>query len=192
MDPRLAFARQFGNPSGVLGGIAGRAMAKGNAAFNTWLVGALAEQVPPAGVGRLLELGHGPGVRLGVLLDGVLDATARRLSLAVTSHSEVWPDGTIVTWRLAGTLEAFGSGFLPFFISWDDPGAISSQLDRVKTHAQGSCDPLDFAWIELGGANDRLSEWIGPLETPVRCIDREPGLRGVGLRSTTGEVDLRP
>src|SRR5579871_4257109 len=58
MDPRLAFARQFGNPKGVLGAIAGRAMAKGNAAFNTWLVGSLAEEVPPAGVGRLLELGH--------------------------------------------------------------------------------------------------------------------------------------
>jgi len=120
-----------------------------------------------------------------------LDATARRLSLAVTSHSEVWPDGTSVTWRLAGTSEAFGSGFLPFFISWDDPAAISSQLDRVKTHAQDSCDPLDFAWIELGGDNDRLSEWIGPLEIPVRCIDSEPGLRGVGLRSTAGELDLR-
>jgi trans-aconitate methyltransferase len=74
MDPRLAFARQFGNPSGVLGGIAGRAMAKGNAGFNTWLVGSLAEQVPPAGVGRLLELGHGPGVGLGLLLAAFPDA----------------------------------------------------------------------------------------------------------------------
>ena len=67
-DPRLAYARQFGNPSGVLGSIAGRAMAKGNAAFNRWLVGTLSAQVPPGGVGRLLELGHGPGVGLDLLL----------------------------------------------------------------------------------------------------------------------------
>lgn len=74
MDPRLAFARQFGNPSGVLGGIAGRAMAKGNAGFNRWLVGSLVEQVPPAGVNRLLELGHGPGVGLGLMLAAFPDA----------------------------------------------------------------------------------------------------------------------
>lgn len=57
---------QFGSPSGLLGRLAGRFMARNNAAFNRRLVDEVASLVPPARV--VAELGFGPGVRLAALL----------------------------------------------------------------------------------------------------------------------------
>ena len=74
VDLGSAFARQFGNPSGLLGTVVGRMVAKGNAGFNEWLVEDVAERVPLEGVSRLLELGHGPGVGLGLLVGAYSDA----------------------------------------------------------------------------------------------------------------------
>ena len=61
------FARQFGRPSGIVGRLVGRAMARGNGGFNRWLVDEIAAQVP-GGVERAVELGPGPGVGLEGLL----------------------------------------------------------------------------------------------------------------------------
>jgi len=61
------FARQFGRPSGIVGRLVGRAMARGNGGFNRWLVDEIAAQVP-GGVERAVELGPGPGIGLEGLL----------------------------------------------------------------------------------------------------------------------------
>ncbi len=56
-------ARQFGRPRGLLGRVIGRGMARGNADFNRWLV----HEISGLGlrdVGRIVELGPGPGVGL--------------------------------------------------------------------------------------------------------------------------------
>lgn len=58
--------RQFGSPSGLLGRLAGRFMARNSAAFNRRLVDEVATLVPPARV--VAELGCGPGVGLAALL----------------------------------------------------------------------------------------------------------------------------
>lgn len=58
--------RQFGAPSGLLGRLAGRFMARNNAAFNRRLVDEVATLVPPARI--VAELGFGPGVGLAALL----------------------------------------------------------------------------------------------------------------------------
>ena len=68
MDPRLVFARQFGNPNGLLGEVVGRIKAKGNRGFNTWVYAGIRDRIDPAAVTRVLELGHGPGVGLKLLL----------------------------------------------------------------------------------------------------------------------------
>jgi ubiquinone/menaquinone biosynthesis C-methylase UbiE len=61
------FARQFGRPSGIVGRLVGRGMARGNGGFNKWLVREIAAQLPD-GVERAVELGPGPGVGLEGLL----------------------------------------------------------------------------------------------------------------------------
>lgn len=65
-------ARQFGLPSGPVGRVVGRLMARNNGSFNHWLVDQVAAAVPVAG--RVVELGYGPGVGLQALLAAFPDA----------------------------------------------------------------------------------------------------------------------
>lgn len=55
-------AEQFGGPSGALGRVVARLLARGNGAFNRWLVGELAGAVPAPDL--VIEVGSGPGVAL--------------------------------------------------------------------------------------------------------------------------------
>lgn len=59
--------RQFGNPQGLVGRVVGRFMARGNAAFNRWVVDTVAGGVATTPT-RIVELGCGPGVGLETLL----------------------------------------------------------------------------------------------------------------------------
>lgn len=65
--------RQFGGPTGLVGRLVGRFMARGNAEFNRWLVQEVAARVTPA-PRRVVELGCGPGVGLEALLTAFADA----------------------------------------------------------------------------------------------------------------------
>jgi len=58
--------KQFGSPSGLLGRLAGRFMARNNADLNRRLVDEVASLIPPPRV--VAELGFGPGVGLAALL----------------------------------------------------------------------------------------------------------------------------
>lgn len=66
-------ARQFGKPSGVLGRVAARFMARSNRDFNQQLVQVVAASSMPR-PGVVAELGFGPGVGLAALLDAFPDA----------------------------------------------------------------------------------------------------------------------
>ena len=59
--------RQFANPRGLVGRLVGRAMGRGNAAFNRWLIDTVADRTG-ADLARVAELGCGPGVGLERLL----------------------------------------------------------------------------------------------------------------------------
>jgi SAM-dependent methyltransferase len=63
----MGLAQQFGHPSGLLGAVIGRGMAKGNAELSRWVVQQAAALVGEA-VTRVAELGPGPGVGLQALL----------------------------------------------------------------------------------------------------------------------------
>lgn len=56
-------ARQFGRPRGLLGRVIGRGMARGNADFNRWFVQEI-RGLGLADIGRIVELGPGPGIGL--------------------------------------------------------------------------------------------------------------------------------
>lgn len=63
----MGLAQQFGHPSGVLGAVVSRGMAKGNAALSHWVVDRAADHLGQAPE-RIAELGPGPGVGLEALL----------------------------------------------------------------------------------------------------------------------------
>lgn len=69
MDVKLLFARQFGNPRGLLGRVVGKLMTKGNGSFNRWVGDALSDEFGAEPPNRIVELGHGPGVGTEGLLE---------------------------------------------------------------------------------------------------------------------------
>jgi hypothetical protein len=107
-----------------------------------------------------------------------LDAVASRLGLTPLPMSRVKDDGTTLSWRLAG-LE-------PFFIQWDrgspHPGADPAS-HRV--------DPSGIAWVQLGGARDRLREWVGQESLALRVTAGDPGIRAAAIATAQGELLLR-
>jgi trans-aconitate methyltransferase len=69
----MGLAQQFGHPSGLLGAVVGRGMARGNAELSRWVVQQAAAHHSDT-VTHVAELGPGPGVGLEALLARFPDA----------------------------------------------------------------------------------------------------------------------
>jgi Glyoxalase-like domain len=101
-----------------------------------------------------------------------VEAHATRLGLEVTTIER---DGLFA--HLAGVAEAMAEPPLPFFIERAagvaDPGAGG--------------DAGGIAWLALAGDPERLDEWLGGADLPLRYAEEPdagpPGLRAVGLGS---------
>ena len=59
-------APQFGGPSGLVGRVVTRLLARGNAGFNRWLVNEISTALPVPHT--VIELGYGPGIALQEIL----------------------------------------------------------------------------------------------------------------------------
>ncbi len=117
-----------------------------------------------------------------------VDVIARRLGLAIEPGARTRPDGAELRWRGAGLEAPERDPWLPFFITWDS----STELHPGRTPIQQPSGANGIAWLELGGDEVRLREWLGGAELPIRVVDGEPGLRAVGLREPSGaKVVLR-
>jgi Glyoxalase-like domain len=116
-----------------------------------------------------------------------LDAVARRLGLDLMPGSRTRPDGTTLSWRLAGTEVGLRDGALPFFIEWDGP----PELHPGATPADHRCRPSGIAWVEVTGDERRLREWLGrEAGLPVRVTDGVPSLARVAVATADGELVL--
>ena len=101
------------------------------------------------------------------LADDDIEATARRLGLTVQPGSRTRPDGTEVRWRGAGIEERGPDLWLPFFISWDVPAA----LHPGAAPAEHRTAVERIAWADVGGHTERLHEWLGGADAPIRVVD---------------------
>jgi catechol 2,3-dioxygenase-like lactoylglutathione lyase family enzyme len=113
-----------------------------------------------------------------------LDAVAARLGLEIGSGSRTRPDGEILRWRSAGLDDPRREPWMPFFLVWDVPDELRPGRARTGhgVRAQG------IAWVEVGGDAERLREWLGGEELPIRVIGGEPGLRRVGVATSDREI----
>jgi hypothetical protein len=113
-----------------------------------------------------------------------LDAVAARLGLEIGSGSRTRPDGEILRWRSAGLDDPRREPWMPFFLAWDVPDGLHPGRARAGhgIRAEG------IAWVEAGGDADRLREWLGGEELPIRVVEGEPGLRRVGVATTDREI----
>ncbi|MEX0992740.1 MAG: VOC family protein [Solirubrobacterales bacterium] len=113
------------------------------------------------------------------------DAVAQRLGLAVAPMSRRRPDGSELSWRLAGLDASLRDPQLPFFISWDDPS-----LHPGLETAEHRVEPHGIAWIEIAGERKRIGRWIEGADLDVRVCDGDPGVRSVGITTGGGAITL--
>ena len=115
-----------------------------------------------------------------------LDAVATRLGLEIGSGSRTRPDGEVLRWRSAGLDDPRREPWMPFFLAWNVPDGLHPGRARAGhgIRAEG------IAWVEAGGDAERLREWLGGEELPIRVVEGEPGLRRVGVATTDREIAI--
>ena len=113
-----------------------------------------------------------------------LDAVASRLGLEIGSGSRTRPDGEVLRWRSAGLDDPRREPWMPFFLAWDVPDEVHPGRARAGhgVRVQG------IAWVEVGGDAERLREWLGGDELPIRVVDDEPGIRRIGFGTSGRET----
>ncbi len=80
----------------------------------------------------------------------------------------------------------------PFFIRYgknrpDRVPGWRKRFDEVRHPAQ----PGGFTFVEAGGDEASVSDWVGEIDVPLRFAGGEPGLTAVGIASPNGEIVLR-
>jgi hypothetical protein len=120
---------------------------------------------------------------LAVVADD-LDAVATRLGLDIGSGSRTRPDGEVLRWRSAGLDDPRREPWMPFFLAWDVP----DEMHPGRARAGHGVRAHGIAWVEAGGDAERLREWLGGEELPIRVIEGEPGLLRVGVGTPDREI----
>jgi hypothetical protein len=113
---------------------------------------------------------------------GDIEGVARRLGLALEPGGRERPDGTRLTWRLAGRDVALGAR--PFFIAWDDP-----QLRPGLLSAAHAVELQGIARVEVGCDPAELEGWVDA-DVPVRALGGGGGLLAIVIASANGEIRL--
>jgi hypothetical protein len=125
-----------------------------------------------SGFGSWVAAGDRPRL-LGwcVRTDG-LDAVASRLGLTIADGARARPDGTKLTWRMAGLERSADEPSLPFFIEWGAdtpyPGEALAQSAAIDE-------------LRLQGDPSRIAQWAGGTTQPLAISEGEPALRAVVL-----------
>jgi hypothetical protein len=119
-----------------------------------------------------------------------IEVIGERLGLEVSSGSRARPDGSTLTWRLAGLERAMASNALPFFVQWDGP----AEAHPGAATAEHRRRPMGIEWIEVSANEPELQDWLGPArvaELPLRVVPGPSELRAVGIVTDEGEVVVR-
>jgi hypothetical protein len=87
------------------------------------------------------------------------DGATRAAGVDAVRGQRARPDGSLLSWSMAGADEALPRG-LPFFLRWDAPEANPG---RAKVEHRVDLQPRGIAWIEVRRATAAaLGAWLGP------------------------------
>jgi hypothetical protein len=138
----------------------------------------------PFGRGVLERAAGGGGWFTIAAVADDLDALASRLGIEVDSGSRTRPDGESIRWRMAALDDPRREPWMPFFLTWD----VGQDLHPGRARAGHGVRATGIAWVDVGGDADRLREWLGGDELPIRVRDGEPGIHKVAISIADGEL----
>ena len=115
-----------------------------------------------------------------------LELEAARLGLEIIEGRVTHQDGTVGSWRSAGsTHRGVTRGRLPFWVCYDDPDRTRPEIWARRLAETACAMPLQgMAWLEVGIAPPELQRWLGSdAAIPVRAVN---SARGGLLRVAVG------
>jgi hypothetical protein len=139
--------------------------AASESAFGRWVAGAATAPCRPLG--------------WAVRTDD-LDTIAVRLGLAALPGSRVRPDGTAVSWRIAGVRHAAAEPCLPFFVEWEDGTVLPGRTAFASA--------LTVASIRVRGDRGRLGAWLDEAAVPLEVEHGPPAVVEVVLVDEHGRT----
>jgi hypothetical protein len=122
-----------------------------------------------------------------VVASDELEAVAYRLSLEVSRGSRTRPDGTTLSWQLAGLASSLETGALPFFIEWGGAHALHPGNALVDHRSI----PRGIAWVEVAADQQSLRSWLSDFDFDLRIVDGPPRLSAVSIATDAGERVFR-
>lgn len=115
--------------------------------------------------------------------DADASEAAARLAAATLSGG-----GDTGQWRLLGEVEQRR----PFFIEYDLARAARTEgWRRAYAEAAHDCTPGRMTFVEVGGEERRMRQWVDQIDVPLRFAGGEPRLARVGIATDHGEIVLR-
>lgn len=138
---------------------------------------------------------HFRGFSLAVNNREELVALAQARGFAIHENPEAArrrPDGTRVEIVQAPSIGASWSQGLPNWCCFPDPATHPS--GRKVVAAPGLVRPLGIAWLEVGDDEATMSQWLGRAVSPlpIRFNGRAPGVYALAVRTSAGQVVIRP
>lgn len=107
--------------------------------------------------GRAVAAATGAGALIGWAVEpDDLDAATARAGVDQLRGARERPDGSMLSWSMAGAEEGLPRG-LPFFLRWDD--AASNPARTIAPHA---VPPTGIAWLRWPTDPATLDAWLGP------------------------------
>jgi hypothetical protein len=123
-----------------------------------------------------------------------MQAISKRLNVKITQSPvmRVRPDGPPVYAPAVPTAgEAWPKG-LPNWYCFEDRLYLHPSGQPVIP-APGLVKPLGLAWVEVGGMEAEMTNWLGEPASkyPFRFNGKTPGLYALGIKSDKGEIVVR-
>ena len=115
-----------------------------------------------------------------------IEQVATRLGLEIEEWTRATPDGTLLSWRLAGLEVSNEHAEVPFFIQWTVPEA--NHPSRVTVDHR--ITPSGYAAITLAGDEQHVRDSLGGAVLPVRFVDGAPGVHAVNIATDRGVIAL--
>ena len=122
-------------------------------------------------LGRIVTAAIEGGDRfIGWMVNGAgFDDRVAANGFAAHRFSRERPDGSELTWQLAGLQSMLTEPPLPGLIAWDDPASFPG-----LTPIQHRVKPTGIAWIELAGDEALVRRYLGGADLPLRFVDGAP------------------
>ena len=111
-----------------------------------------------------------------------IERLSRRLGLALERGGRDRPDGSRLSWRVAGRDAALGAR--PFFIAWDEPDMRPGLLS-----APHAVELRGISRVEVGCSAEELDGWVED-DVPVCPLGTGGGLCAIMIATANGEIRL--